>query len=334
MNAPDHKNIDVQPDRDKALVELASSVTQLAEVVLAGKRRENNWLVFKRTAITVTVIGIILAYVLFYARLLGFQTDPIQDAVAVVPVHGPIATGAEASADQVVPVLKRACGSSRVHTVIVEINSPGGLPSESDRIISAINACKKGDPENDIAPKPVIALIDGIGASAGYMIAMHADEVIAGRYSLVGSIGAISRGLDISNFVTEHGVVERVYRSAPLKGGTSMYSAPSPEQEAENQRLVADMADIFFKEVLASRESKLKIDQETLFSGRVWTSQQALDYGLIDQLATLEDLENERFAGLKVHRYSAKPTVLDQMGVTQAIRQAYLEAAYAPPVAY
>lgn len=316
------------PERDQALTDLARSVTHLTEVVLAGKRRENNWLVFKRTAITTAVIAAILVYVVFYARLLGFQTDPLQDAVAIVPVHGPIATGVEASAEQVIPVLERACRSERVHTVIVEINSPGGIPSESDRIISAIEACRAGDPENDVSPKPVIALIDGVGASAGYMIAMHADEVIAGRYSLVGSIGAIARGLDLSRFVAEHGVVERVYRSAPLKGGTSMWSEPTPEEAAENQRLVTDLADVFYADVLDARSDKLKVDQETLFSGRVWTADQALAYGLIDEVATLEDLERTRFVGLKIHRYSSKPTMLEQMGVAQAFRQMMAETRY------
>jgi protease-4 len=318
-------------DRDQAIAELSKAMTDLAHVLAVGKRRENNMRTFKFTAITVAVIAIGLAYVVFYARLFGFQTDPITDAVAVVPVRGPIATGVEASAEQVVPVLQRACRSSRVHTVIVEINSPGGIPAESDRIISAIEACKKGDPENDITAKPVIALIDGVGASAGYMIAMHADEVIAGRYSLVGSIGAIARGLDISKLATEHGIVERVYRSAPLKGGTSMWATPTQEENADNQRLVTDMADVFFRDVLATREGKIKLERDVLFSGRVWTAEQALEYGLIDTVATLEDLQATRFKGMNIHRYQAKATVLEQMGVAQAFRQAMAEATYGGP---
>jgi len=306
-------------------VELAKSLSDLSQVLVAGKRRENNWLTFKRAGITAIFIALVLFYIVFYARQLGYQSDPIVDAVAIVPIRGPIGQGMDASAENIVPILHRACASPRVHTVVLEISSGGGTPSESERIIDAIKACKQGDAENDIAPKPVIALIDGVGASAAYMISLHADSIYAGRYSLVGSIGAIVRWQDISSLANEHGVFERAFRSAPLKGGASMWVSPSSDESADVQQMVSSLAQVFFDEVKEKRGSKITLDDATLFSGRVWSAQVSLDHGIIDGIATLESLQATQFKGMKIHRYRTDPTIIESMGLAQAVRQAVAE---------
>jgi protease-4 len=306
---------------------LAETGESLLHLFVLNKRREANWQTFKRAAIVTAVIVGVLAYAIFYGRLLGFQTDPVRDAVAVIPIRGPIAAGLDASAENIVPIIERACSSSRVNTIVLEIASPGGSPSEAERIIEAVNACRRGKPDQDVAGKPVIALIDSIGASAAYMIAMNTDEVLAGRYSLVGSIGAIMRYTDLSALANEHGIIERTWRSAPLKGGPSMLTPPSEEDDRVTSEMVKAVADQFVADVQAARSGKLTIATEQLASGRVWTATEAQAFGLVDNIATLEGLVATRFAGQKIHRYTTKPTFLQQLGMEAMVRQVMAEMA-------
>ena len=301
---------------------LALAKPVLVEVSL-GKRKENNWKTIKWTFISTVVLGSLLAYLIFSAKMLGFQADPITTAVARVQITGTISPAAKSSAERIVPLIERACSAKHVNAVLLDINSGGGSPSESERIISAMNLCKA--PADGRKPKKVYALINGAGASAAYMIAMHADEVYAGRYSIVGSIGAIIRYNDLSELANKHGLKEHTFRSAPLKSGPSLISGASPDDLETYQTLVETMGTVFLDEVKATRADRLKIPDELLFSGRVWTAHEALDHGLIDQIAVLEDLKQGVFKDATIHDYKQKRSFADGMGIKAAMRELVAE---------
>jgi len=295
------------------------SVQGLVEVHVSAKRRDANWQVIKRAFIGTVVLGVLCLYVVFYARALGFQTDPIARSVALVPIEGVIAPGLDASAENIVPIIERACAAAHVDSLVLDINSGGGSPSEAERIIAAVKQCRSGD--SDKPGKKVYALINGVGASAAYMIAMSADEIFAGRYSIVGSIGAIMRMNDASEMAHRLGIRELTYRSAPLKGGPSMLSGSTPADDAAANDLVVSMGRQFLSEVQKARGPALKLPEDEVFSGRVWTADQALSAGLIDEIAVLEELKESRFSGKKMHRYETKPSLVESMGLAQLVYQ-------------
>ena len=270
------------------------------------------------------VLGSLLLYLVFYAKMLGFQTDPITKSVARVEISGTIAPGAKASAERIVPLIERACKAKHVTAVLLDINSGGGSPSEAERMIASLKSCRSTDDGN--TPKKVYALINGAGASAAYMIAMHTDEIYAGRYSIVGSIGAIIRYNDLSELANKHGIWERAFRSAPLKGGPSMLSGSTPEDDQAYQDMVVTMGRTFMEEVKESREGRLNISDELLFSGRVWTAREAKEYGLIDGIAVLEDLKSDQFKGATIHDYKQKSSFAEGMGMKALIRETLFEA--------
>lgn len=305
---------------EKLVEQSTEAVNLLSSLVLVktvGERRTNNWLTLRRVFFATIAIGAVVAYLLFYAHMLGFQSDPLSRAVAVVTIQGEIAPGTQASADRVIPVLQRACAASHVDSILLIINSGGGSPSEAERMTSAIDACKQG--VDGHPPRRVVALIDSVGASAAYMIAMHADKIYAGRYSLVGSIGAIMRLNDLSTVADRLGVKEHDYRTAPLKGGPSMITGPTEADAAEFQGLVDKMGRQFLAEVVKERGKRLKLTPEQLFTGQVWTSQQALAFGLIDGLADREDLERTLYKGQKLHDYSTKDAPASWLGFSDMV---------------
>lgn len=108
--------------------------------------------------------------------------------------------GARGSADVVIKHLKLAFEQKNAQGVVLYIDSPGGTPAGAERINRYLTRMQEE------TKKPVYAVCAGMCASAGYMIAMHADEIYAGRYSLVGSIGAVLNSWNFADAIHKFGV--------------------------------------------------------------------------------------------------------------------------------
>ena len=328
MSQPEHTpaqtNLGLDEHNAGRLGEVLDGLTDLIGAYRHSKRNETNWRTIKWTFFSTIAVAMVLAYLFFYPRLLGFQTGPLTESVARITINGQIAPGTNASADRIVPLIQRACQSKHISAVLLDINSGGGAPSESERMISALKFCRTGD--NAHKPKKIYALINGAGASAAYMIAMHADRVYAGRYSLVGSIGAVLRYNDLSKLANRFGVHEKAYRSAPLKGGPSLISGSTPEDDQAYQELVSAMGEGFLAEVKVARKGKLNIDDKLLFSGRVWTASQALDFGLIDEIAVLEDLKTGVLQDAPIYEYRQKSSFAEGMGLKAMFQEVVNES--------
>ena len=158
--------------------------------------------VWRRRWRLVTWVGVsIFAMLAVVKYFLAYGLPTFGNQIAVIDINGEIGQGYIASADKVVPVLRNAFQNEDVKVVILEINSGGGSPSEAERITSEIDRLKKKH------PKPIISVIGSLGASAAYMIAVHTDKVVAGKYSLVGSIGVIMQGYDAHKLADRKSVV-------------------------------------------------------------------------------------------------------------------------------
>lgn len=318
--------------RDQALVELAAEMrtflTGMAEMIDARERRERSWTTIKRTGGLLAVLALVTTWVALYAPMFGWSRAPTSSVVSVIPINGPIAQGSAVNARAIVPLIDRACRSSMSSAVILSLNSPGGSPSQADLIGEALRVCKQ-----DGRSIPVIAVIEGTGASATYLIAAQADEIYANRYALVGSLGAVMRSFDAGDLAERMGVRERVFTSGPLKSGNSPWSENTPEQDSLNQELVDGLAQVFADQVLELRAGRIQDDPE-LFTGRLWTAQSALDLGLIDGIASLEELRLSRFQGAPVHEYRPRATFHDRLGLTALVRTfaAQLAASLREPV--
>lgn len=264
-----------QEARDSALVVLMGDL-------LRERRTDRTWRNIKRFVISGSAVVLFGIYVGFYVTSLGYHMIPNSDIVGVVRIVGAIEEDSRtASANAVIPALAKAFGKPNVKAVVVAIDSGGGKPGESERIINYIAQKRKE------TGKPVVAVIGNTGASAAYMIAVHCDKIYAGRYSLVGSVGAILSTWDLHKIAERFEVRRKVYASGSLKGMLDPWVESSPEAEAKAKQLVSAMGETFAKDVKAVRGSKLKPGVD-YFTGEVWSGDQALDLGLIDELNTLD----------------------------------------------
>jgi protease-4 len=133
------------------------------------------------------------------------------------------------------------------------------------------------------AKKPVVAVMGGVAASAGYMIAVPAARIFASEATLTGSIGVLLETGDISGLLGKLGVSADAIVSGPLKDQPSYTKPLSPEGRQVLQSLVMDMYDQFVGMVATGRHmDAAKV--RALADGRAYTGRQALNLGLIDQI--------------------------------------------------
>jgi protease-4 len=166
-------------------------------------------------------------------------------------------------------------GDSSVKAVILSIDSPGGSVSGGETLHDAINRVA--------AKKPVVAVMGGLAASAGYMIAVPATRIFAREATLTGSIGVLLETGEVSGLLNKVGITAEVVRSGPLKDEPSLVRPLSPAGKEVLQGLVDDMYDQFVTMVAAGRHmDAAKI--RPLADGRPYTGRQALALGLIDAI--------------------------------------------------
>lgn len=263
----------------------------LAGAVLADlireRRAERRWRAIRRTGIAILFVGGLLFYGYTYLSATGssglFERAPEQGSLGVIRVSGPIGADRAASARNLIPQLRRAFESDRIRAVVIQIDSPGGAPLEAERINTFVREIRITH------PKPVYAVIENIGASAAYMIAVQADEIWAGRYSLVGSIGAMLGSWDVHRVLERVDVERRVFASGELKTMLDPFLPTTDEAQGKAQSMVDAVGRMFVDEVRAARGARLVAS--SIDSGEVWNGSEAKALGLIDEIGTLEALQ-------------------------------------------
>ncbi len=243
----------------------------------------------------VLVLGPLIGGALYFASRTGNSFGPFVDVIGVVEIKGEIKDGALASADKIVPALEAAFTNTRVKQVVLKIDSPGGAPVEAERIVSALVNFKQK------YPKPVTAVIGNLGASAAYMTAMHADRIVAGRYSLVGSIGAILAPWQLDKAIAQAKVSQRVYSSGRLKAFLNPFTPLTDESDAKATELVNKVGGAFLLDLQQQRGSHLKANVD-YGTGEVWSGMEAKALGLVDEIGTMESVVSTQ-AKLKEYNF-------------------------------
>jgi signal peptide peptidase SppA len=178
--------------------------------------------------------------------------------------------------------------------VALIINSPGGSPAQSNLIFRRIR--QLADEKNI----PVLAFVEDVGASGGYMVACAGDEIICNEFSIVGSIGVIGASFGFHELMDKVGIERRLYTSGDQKAMLDPFLPEKPEDVKRVKAIQQEIHDNFIALVKERRGSKLNGSDKSLFSGEFWTAQKAIELGLADRIGDLRSTLRERF-GEKVH---------------------------------
>jgi serine protease SohB len=234
----------------------------------------------------------------FLARLVPrrFRSDipvvPVVRFSGVIGVVTPLRPGVLLST--VARTLERAFETPRARAVALVINSPGGSPSQSHLIYRRIRQLA------DEKHIPVLAFVEDVGASGGYMLACAADEIICDQYSIVGSIGVVGGTFGFTKLMDKLGIERRLYTAGDRKVMLDPFLPEKPDDVKRIKAIQKDIHENFIALVKARRGGKLNGSDKALFSGEFWTADKAIELGLADRMGDLRSTLRERF-GEKVY---------------------------------
>jgi len=198
--------------------------------------------------------------------------------VAIVTLRGAI--GMTVRAADFVPLFESLRRRAGVKAVVIEIDSPGGTVSGSDRIYEALSRLAR--------EKPVIAFSPELCASGGYLVACAARRLIVQPAAIVGSIGVISIHPIAADFMQRFGLAVRVTKSGDLKDSGAFWREPDQKDIAKEEALVDEFFQLFLERIESGRGMDPARLRE-LATGEVFSGRQAVANGLADQLGDLDD---------------------------------------------
>lgn len=226
--------------------------------------------------------------------------------VAIVRLQGTIAAGGGNLSDRgLSDLVEKAFKRGKPAAVALEINSPGGSPVQSSLIAARIRRLAE---EKKI---PVYAFVEDVAASGGYWLATGADEIYVDPASIVGSIGVITAGFGLQDFISRYGIERRVHTAGKSKSFADPFRAEKEEDVARLRTILDQIHDTFKDQVRTRR----RVEDEDLFTGDFWIGQAAIDKGLADAMGHLVPVMKERFGDkVRFRRYEAKKGFLRRFG--------------------
>ena len=289
------------------------TLRRLAFATLNEQRRARRWRLF---FIFLFFVYLFVTLMLVVKRDLFFNSESSDTKhTALIDIDGVIASNTAANADNIVTSLRSAFKDKNTSAIILRINSPGGSPVQAGYINDELLRLRKK--YKDIA---VYAVITDICASGGYYIAAGADKIYADKASLVGSIGVLMDGFGFVDTLKKLGIERRLMTAGDHKGFLDPFSPANPEDQAHIKTLLTDIHDQFINVVKKGRKKSLTVedyqkflDNKALFSGLIWTGEQALALGLVDGLGSSSYVAREIIKVKKLRDFTLKPDYLERL---------------------
>jgi protease-4 len=225
---------------------------------------------------------------------------------ALVNIKGEIADGTEASAENIVASMRAALEDTGSQGLILLINSPGGSPVQAGIINDEIVRLKA------LHRKPIYAVVEESCASAAYYIAAAADKVYVNKASIVGSIGVLMDGFGFTGLMDKLGVERRLMTAGENKGFLDPFSPQTEAQRKHAQSMLNHIHSQFIEVVKKGRGDRLK-ETPDMFSGLFWTGQQAVELGLADELASLDQVARDVIKAEEIVDYSRHDNVAERL---------------------
>ena len=280
-------------DENKPLSDIVSTL------IHERKRDYRNKVLFR---IFVFFIFLLIIFAAPIAKDMSFN----QPHIALIEINGLISSETQSSADKIIPLLKQASENENTSAIIIKVNSGGGSATQSKIIFDEIVKIK------NTTDKDIISIIEDVGASGGYYIAMAADEIHASSTSIVGSIGVRLDSYDVRSFFNKLGIKSRTIYSGENKLILDPFYELTAEQYAHVKKLTDQIHNQFIVDLKKSRQDKITSDK-SVYSGLFYTGIEALELGLIDSLSSIYDIRSDRYENLPIHKYNRDNDILGKI---------------------
>jgi protease-4 len=215
--------------------------------------------------------------------------------------------------DQLLSQIRQAREDEQVKAVVLRVESPGGGVVASNELHRALQDLRE-------AGKHLVISMGNTAASGGYYIATAGERIYANPDTLTGSLGVIMSLTNVEETYDKLGLRQFTYKSGELKDIGSPFHEPTPKEEAILQSII-DQAYQGFVDVIVEGRNLPREEVLEIADGRIYTGQQALELGLIDEFGNREDAVEgaKELAGLeeaRVVRYTRTGTLRDLLLAT------------------
>ncbi|MEE3207226.1 MAG: signal peptide peptidase SppA [Pseudomonadota bacterium] len=237
---------------------------------------------FRLFSIRNLLVLVLIAFV--FAYFSGSDNLPKHSSIAQISINGLITTD-QLRSEKIREMRK----SDKIQALIVYFNSPGGTVVGGEQLFHSLDNFSK--------EKPLVVVMEEIATSAAYMAALSGSRIFASKGTITGSIGAIWQTAEITKLLDKMGITTEAIKSDQLKASPSPLEPMTEKSRALIKGAVDDAFQTFLEIVKTKRS--FSENQIQLFSdGRIFTVNQAIKVGLIDEIGGQEEavswLERER----------------------------------------
>jgi protease-4 len=193
-------------------------------------------------------------------------------------------TGPIMEVSEVMNKLEEAEKNNNIKGVMLIINSPGGAVAPSVEVAYAIKRLKE--------KKPVVVYAQGMFTSGGYYAGIWADRIVANPGAMVGSIGVVMQGANLSELMDKIGIKSQSVQAGKYKKIGTPDREWTDFEKNELNKVIHGTYDMFTKDVADARGLDYK-KRDVYANAHIFTAHQAKDVGLVDSVGVMYDAKNE-----------------------------------------
>ncbi len=274
---------------------------ELINSLIEDKKSERRLKIITR--VSVLAIFVIL---IFSSFLFPINNDIYsQKHTAVIKIDGLISSTEETNTENIISLVSKAMKNEYCNNIILKINSSGGSATQSKIIFDEINKLKSTN------NKKIFSVIEDVGASGGYYIAASGDKIFSSPSSIVGSIGVRLDSINIKSLMSKLGIKSQTLFSGENKSILDPFEDMTEKHKIHLQKLLINIHQEFIKDIKSSRKNL--INNDIIFTGLFWTGSEAIKLGLIDEIASIYDVNTKYFNNDHMITYNKKSTYIERL---------------------
>ncbi|MCA1776052.1 MAG: S49 family peptidase, partial [Loktanella sp.] len=212
------------------------------------------------------------------------------NGVAMIPIIGTLvnrgawigASSGLVSYEGLAAQISDAAADPEIHTIILDIDSPGGSALGMSGIVETVVKARD--------QKPVIAFVNDMAASGAYAIAASATEIVISKSSVVGSIGVVMVRVDMTGAMEQQGIKAEVFHAGSFKTDGHPFTEMDEQEAKRATALINSFYDLFVQTVVAGRGNRITEEQVRGTEAGVYIGEAAITAGLADRVASLSEV--------------------------------------------
>lgn len=279
---------------------------KVALAAITEQTRARRWSIFFKSLLFVYLFAIFGVAV--YPKLGNeHHASKGDDHTAIIDLTGQIGEDKDANADSIIEGLRDAVEDKHTKGIILHANSPGGSPVQSAYVYDEIRRIKKEHPN-----LPIYTVVSDMCASGCYYIASASDKIFVNPASLVGSIGVLMDGFGFVDVMQKLGVERRLLTAGSHKAMLDPFTPRKENETIYMQSLLNQVHQQFITAVKVGRGTRLK-ETPDLFSGLVWSGEEAVKLGLVDEFATQNDVAKNLIGAEEEVNFTPQQRFIDRL---------------------